>query len=172
MMPRPGFRRAGLVPRFELNERIDLRGINSADQGPSLVNSAAQIRHEIWTGSIDPCGKDGHDADWHGTAHGRKRPPSSMSGFSIVRRKLNRPRHRFAYELNRMAAVEPIDGLGGSEGNLEIAAAISASGAAEMHVSVHTAPLSSITAPLLPSIRARISRGNARIRTPWGNVNG
>src|SRR5450631_3368528 len=67
-----------------VERRIDLRGINSADQGPSLVNSEAQIRHEIWTGSIDPCGKDGHDADWHGTAHGGKRPTSSMSGFSIV----------------------------------------------------------------------------------------
>src|SRR5450631_1854952 len=172
MMRRPGFRRAGLVPRFEFNERIDFGGINSADQGTPLVNSAAQIRHEIWTGSIDACGKDGHDADWHGTAHGGKRPTSSMSGFSIVRRKFNRPRHRFAYELNRMAAAEPIDGLGRSEGNLEIAAAISASGAAEMYVSVHIEPLSSNTAPLLPRIRARISLGNARIRIPRGNVNG
>ena len=125
-MRRPGLRRAGLVPRLEFNERIDLGGIDFTDQRPPLVNSAAQIRQEIWTGSVDACGKDDDDTDRHGAAHGRKRPPSPVSGFLIVRRKFRRPRRRFADDLNRMAAAEPIDGLGGREGNLEIAAAISA----------------------------------------------
>jgi hypothetical protein len=55
-----------------------------------------------------------------------------MSRFLIVRRKFHGPRRRVAHELNRVAAAEPIDGLGDREGNLEIAAAISAQGAIEM----------------------------------------
>src|ERR1700722_18819868 len=138
MMRRPGFRGADLVTRFELNERIDLRWINFADQWPPRVNSAAQIRQQIRTGSVDACGKDRHDTDRHGTAHGSKGAPPSMSGFLIVRGKFHRPRRRFADDLNRMPAAKPIDRFDGREGNLEMAAAISTLGAAEMRVSGHT----------------------------------
>jgi hypothetical protein len=41
-----------------------------------------------------------------------------------------------------------------------------------MGVSGHTVHLSSKTAPLLPSIRARIPRGNARVRKRKGNDDG
>ncbi len=65
-----------------------------------------------------------------------------MSGSLIVRGKFQGPRRCVAHDLNRVAAAQPIDGLGDREGNLEIAAAISAFGAIEMDVLVHAGHLS------------------------------
>jgi hypothetical protein len=66
-----------------------------------------------------------------------------MSGFLIVWGELHRPWRRIADDLNRMTAPKPIEALDSRQRDLEMTAAISASGAAEMRIFGHSGHRSS-----------------------------